>query len=292
MRLRCPECRNGLLPAGTVWLCPRGHRFGYDEHGVLILLTAAFASRLAEFTATWSHIRRRQGRRLLDPTAYPLLPFGPAVADDPQWRWRRRDWALVRRLLPSGPRLTLLDVGAWNGWLSHRLAAQGHAVVAVDYFVDPYDGLGAIRHYPTAPDGRRLWQAVQMDLLDLDVLADAFDGVILNRCLQFQPDPIAFVRMAQARVKPGGFLLALGLEVFRYAEDGRARVEAQRRYYRETYDFELFLRPTRGYLDRQDLAALRALGMRLYPYRLPAEVWWCLRPHRPWPAYGLLRVTP
>jgi SAM-dependent methyltransferase len=293
MRLRCPECRHFLVPADNAWLCPQGHRFGYDENGVLVLLTAAFASRLAGFTATWTSIRQREGRRLLEPAVYPWLPAASAVAADPQWRWRCRDWALVRRLLPPRPSLTLLEVGAWNGWLSHRLAAQGHTVVAVDYFADPYDGLGAIRHYPTGSDGRPRWQAIQMDLLDLGVLADTFDGVILNRCLQFQPDPLAFVRMARNRVKPGGFLLALGLEGFRYPEDGRTRVEAERRRYREAYGFELFLRPTRGYLDREDLAAFRALGMRLYPYRfwLPAGVWWRLRPHRPWPAYGLLRVT-
>lgn len=290
VRLRCPECLHLLTPMGRGMVCPYGHRFERDDNGVLVLLTAAFARKLAGFTATLAHIRTVEGRRLLDPAAYPLLPFGSAVADDPQWALRRRDWYLVRRLVPPRPTLTVLDVGAWNGWLSHRLATQGHAVVAVDYFTDPYDGLGAICHYPAGRDGRPLWEAVQMDLLDLALLADPFDLIILNRCLQFQPDPVTFVRALPAQLKPGGRLLALGLEFFHRSADGAARVEAARRRY-ETYGFELFLRPTRGYLDRDDLAALRALGMRFYSYRrgLPAAVWW--RRGRPWAAYGVLKVA-
>lgn len=291
MRLRCPECLHLLTPVGKGMACPFGHRFERDANGVLVLLTGAFARELTGFAATLAHIRMVEGRRLLDAAAYPHLPFGPAVADDPQWALRRRDWAVVCRLVPPRPPLTVLDVGAWNGWLSHRLAAQGHAVVAVDYFADPYDGLGAIRHYPPGRDGHPLWDAVQMDLLDLALLADPFDLVILNRCLQFQPDPVAFVRAIPALLKPGGWLLALGLEFFGRSADGAARVERERRRHREAYGFDLFLRPTRGYLDRDDLAALRALGMRFSSYRrgLPAAVWW--RRGRPWPAYGVLRVA-
>ena len=41
--------------------------------------------------------------------------------------------------------IRVLDVGAGNSWLSHRLASFGHQVVAVDRLDDELDGLGAWR---------------------------------------------------------------------------------------------------------------------------------------------------
>lgn len=280
MPLRCPECREALDAGGA---CPRGHRFE-EREGVLALLGKESAQRLDEFTRAIERVRAAQGRRITDEAAYESLPFGRATAGDFHWRLRALDLAVVRRLLRGLRSLTILDVGAWNGWLSHRLAALGHRVTAIDYFVDPHDGLGARRFYSTT------WRAIQMDLADLSLLDERFDVVVLNRCLQFAPDPTRFAAAALEKVAPGGWLVLTGLEIFRRPGAKAARVEAMLRAHRERYGFELFLVPTRGYLDRGDEVGLEGLGVRLRPYPrlIPANLLAVLDPSRPRHCYGVL----
>jgi SAM-dependent methyltransferase len=156
--------------------------------------------------------------------------------------------------------LRVLDIGAWNGWLSHRLALIGHDVTAVDYFADPHDGLGARRFYRTT------WQAIQMDLTDLSPLPPAFDRIVLNRCVAFQGDATAYVAQAQAKLAPGGSLLLTGLAFYRDPSRKARAVADTTRDYRERHGVEMFLNPTKGYLDGQDRERLVAAGVRLTPY--------------------------
>lgn len=285
MRLLCPDCRLSLDSDRLV--CSNGHTYGYDENGVLVLLAADFRPRLMAFTARLEAIRAAEGRRLLDPAVYPLLPFGPAVRHDHEWRLRAYDWQLIAGRLAKQAGLRILDVGAWNGWLSHRLAAMGHTVVAVDYFADPNDGLGARRWYSSE------WTAIQMNLLDLAILTPDFDLVILNRCLQFQPDPAAFVISAARLLAPAGLLLAMGLQVFTDPGPKSRQVADLLDFHRRTYDFELFLWPGKGYLDRSDLARLGDLGMVVRPYRslAAANLKARLRPSLPWHGFGALPLV-
>lgn len=279
MRLLCPNCREKLeiddraladgFASATTHLqsptCPNGHVFN-DEDGVLQLLTDDFAAELSRFTAVFSQMRTVTQKRLPDPSVYPQLPFiEPAIAG---WEWRTRQYDLEiiqltiehLQLTMGGRKLRALDVGAWNGWLSYRLAMIGHQVTAVDYFLDAYDGLAAKKFYPTN------WQAIQMDLTDLSVLDTTFDLIILNRCLQFAPNPLTMVAQAQARLAPGGCLIITGLQLFADARQKAQQVSDYRQKNREEFGFELFLKPTRGYLDWADKAQLAENGVSLRPY--------------------------
>jgi 2-polyprenyl-3-methyl-5-hydroxy-6-metoxy-1,4-benzoquinol methylase len=206
-----------------------------------------------------------------------------AVQDDFQWRLRRYDLAVVRRLLSGRRGQRILDVGAWNGWLSHRMADDGHLVTAIEYFVDEFDGLGAKKFYSTS------WQAIQMDLADLHVLDESFDVILLNRCVQFFPQPAAYVAQAKAQLAPGGLLLVTGMELFRDPRVKAARVADMLRAHRQQNGFELFLTATKGYLDFGDKAQLQAQGVQVKGYRplLPANVKAMLRPTLPYHAYGI-----
>lgn len=254
--MRCPACRAPLDPGAGV--CAAGHSFQV-EGGVLRLLAGESGRQIRAFAAITSAIRVAQGRGL-DPALFPRLPDAPELAGDHEWRLRRHDLALTTRLLGGRGPLRVLDVGAWNGWLSNRLAAQGHRVTAADYFDDERDGLGARRFY-----GAPGWRAVQCDLSDLPILG-RYDAVILNRCLQFAGDPAAFAALALGCVAPGGLLIATGLQLFRDPRRKAREVAELRRLHRARYGVELFLRPTKGYLDLGDGAALRRLGMSLRPY--------------------------
>jgi SAM-dependent methyltransferase len=231
--------------------------------------------------------RAAEGKRLLDSTVYERLPDAPAVQKDFEWRLRRYDLAVIRRLLQKRPQQRVLDVGAWNGWLSHRLAAEGHLVTAIDYFTDRYDGLGARAFYSTT------WQAIQMDLSDLSPLDQRFDMVILNRCLQFFSDPTQYMAQASAKVVPGGLMVATGLAFYQDAGVKAREVQALRDSYRRQYGMDIFLHPTRGYLDFGDHAQLAARGLQLHLYRqlLPANVKSLLWPTRPCYYYGLYQAN-
>lgn len=160
-----------------------------------------------------------------------------------------------------------------------------HAVTAVDYFDDEHDGLRARKFYSTS------WQAVQMDLMDLQTLGEPFDMIILNRCVQFFPQPAAYVAQAKEQLAPGGLLILTGLELFRDPSAKAARVAQLLHSHRQRYGFELFLRPTKGYLDFADKAQLEAQGVQLKsPWQLlPANLKALLRPALPRHCYGVYR---
>jgi SAM-dependent methyltransferase len=256
MPLGCPTCHQPIHQERLI--CPEGHRFAVT-HGVLSLLDPPFARRLRRLDTTRQKHRTTKGERRLDPEVYEDLPFATGLRSRLEWRLRGYDWAVVQEWIGKRPQ-RVLDIGAWNGWLSHRLALMGHEVTAVDYFADPYDGLGAKRFYRTR------WQAIQMDLTDLSPLPSAFDRIILNRCLAFQGDPTAYLAQAREKLAPGGTLLLTGLAFYLDPSRKARAVADMTRDYRERHGVEMFLNPTRGYLDGEDQARLAAVGVRLTPY--------------------------
>lgn len=264
MHLLCPDCRqpfqidDGLWPQSTSVACPSGHQFAVSDN-VLEFLDADLAQRLADFLTPFSTVRASDDKRLVDPAIYPLLPDAPAVQGNHEWRLRRYDLDVITGLLSKRGQQRILDFGAWNGWLSNRLAALGHDVTAIDYFVDEFDGLRARKFYDTD------WRAVQMNLEDLDVLDMQFDVVIINRCVQFYADPPAFAEKVKHKVAPGGFMLLTGLAFMRDPSQRIAGLAALRRQYHQN-GFDFF-KPMKGYLDLDDKARLAAQGCRLHTYR-------------------------
>jgi SAM-dependent methyltransferase len=254
--LHCPTCYQPLHPQRLA--CANGHAFALTD-GVLSLLDAPFARRLQRFNEALAQYRAETGRRLLDPALYAQLPFAAALRPQFEWRLRRYDWAVVQKWIGTRPQ-RVLDIGAWNGWLSYRLTLLGHEVTAVDYFTDPYDGLAAKQFYPVD------WQAIQMDLTDLSPLPPVFDAIILNRCLAFFSDPVAYLAQVQAKLAPGGRILLTGLAFYDNPSAKAQAVAAMTENYRQQYGLEMFLNPTRGYLDKEDRRQLAAAGIRLTPY--------------------------
>lgn len=261
MPLLCPNCRAAIEPAHLT--CTNGHVFTPVE-GVLPLLADDFKRRLDDFETALSTARRAEGKHELAGSAYAELPFSRSAETDAgmalEWRLRRYDLAIVQQRLAGRARQRVLDVGAWNGWLSHRLAAAGHRVTAIDYFSDSHDGLRSLRYYDVQ------WRAIQMDLRDPGLLDEVFDAIVVNRCLAFFNDPAAYLECLRPLVAAGGQLIVTGLQFFWNAAPKAARVAAERRRYRDRHGFELFLFPTRGYLDRDDHHRLRTHGLSLRPY--------------------------
>lgn len=253
--MRCPTCGEPLDGGGA--RCRAGHTFT-TAGGVLRLLEPSFSARLHTFLGTFQKLREADGRRIHDPTVFPRLPFAAEMRHDPEWRMRGYDLAVIRRLVVGRSGMTVLDIGAWNGWLSHNLSLDGHRVTAVEYFDDELDGIGAHRFYPTH------WRPIQLDLRDLSVLEERFDLVVLNRCVQFFPDPPAMAAHAAERVAPRGMLVLTGLEFF---ADPAARLRSVRELEARFARWGLEpLIPVKGFLDRHDRAWFLDLGVDLRAY--------------------------
>jgi SAM-dependent methyltransferase len=284
MSLLCPNCRAAIDPATSI--CAQGHAF-VPVDGVLPLLSEDLARRLAEFEPALSAVRKAEGKHQLKVTAYEQLPFSGAADAQPgqrlEWRLRGYDLALIESRLAGRAHQRVLDLGAWNGWLSHQLTRAGHCATAADYFADPHDGLRARRFY------RAEWRCLQMDLRDPSVIDEQFDLVVVNRCLAFFTDPAAYVQAVKPLVARGGQLVVTGLLFFAWPKAKARLVADERRRHRQQYGFELFLFPTRGYLDGDDAARLRAQGLTLRPY---PELWKAnlkalVRHDRPRHMYGM-----
>src|SRR5262245_13477663 len=180
-KFACPECRGVDLAPGDVprsFVCPRcGSWFGCTE-GVYRFLASDRAAAAAPFVRQYRHVREREGYRSKAPGYYVQLPS--VAANDPhalEWRIRRESLVHLQRLaLPAvwtAP-VRVLDLGAGSGWLSHRLAADGHQVVAVDRMDDAEDGLGACCHYPES------FAVVQADFDALPFEPGQFDLAVFD----------------------------------------------------------------------------------------------------------------
>lgn len=154
----------------------------------------------------------------------------------------------------------VLEIGAWNGWLTHHIARAGYDVIAADYSAHPSDGLGAKQYYSVD------WLAIQMDLSDLSIFDPCFDVVIINHGLHLFPDPVSYVEQARTRLKPGGKLILLNLTFFRDPSQRKAQFTTVSETFQQKYGVPMLLKPSRGYMDFDDKAKLEAAGIKLHTY--------------------------
>ena len=125
------------------------------EQGIWKALLPERAARYSRFVEDYESIRAAEGRGSTTATTttlrFPIAIF-PAVLVGSGHSARARFAISSGKILPrittlAHNRLRILDLGAGNGWMSYRLASQGHAPVAVDLLTNDQDGLGAARHY-------------------------------------------------------------------------------------------------------------------------------------------------
>jgi SAM-dependent methyltransferase len=218
--------------------------------------------RLAEIEPLLQHYRRVRelgGYRRRDAAYYRSLPR--VDARDPQaarWRVRQESFRTLVRMLRRVGRsaLRVLDLGAGNGWLSHRLTALGHRCVAADWLDDVEDGLGARRHYPVG------FTYVQADFDSLPLAPGQFDVAVFNASLHYSPDSARTLRHARTMLVAGGALVVMDSPVFATDLGGRRMLEVQQIDDRAGNGSAV--RWGVGYLTKSSLArAGRAAGVRV-----------------------------
>ena len=281
-KFACPECRkalpvngaNGADSAGGVVCSHCGTTFT-RANGVYRFLSAERAEAAEPFQRQYRLVREREGYRLASPDYYLRLPA--VSSDDPhaaEWRIRRESFAhLQRHALAERSRgsIKVLDLGAGSGWLSHRLAADGHCPVAVDRLDDEADGLGACRHYPVP------FAAVQADFDALPFESSQFDLVVFDGSLHYASDPAATLTEATRMLTPGGAIAVMDSPMFASDCDGQAMVAEQLHRMEIEHGIPKAVQPGRGFLTFDMLeAAGRRLGLRARFFQSRGPLAWRL----------------
>jgi SAM-dependent methyltransferase len=220
--------------------------------------------RVEAFLRPYLAVRHAEGWTEDDRDALLALPFGDRTGRRPwMWRIRARGLRALRRRLREmyGDRaLRVCELGAGVGWLSYRLALDGHEAVATDVSADARDGLGAARHYE-AP-GRGLFRLVcEMDRVPL--ANGSADLVVCSASFHYARDQAAAAREAARLLAPGGALAILDSPVYSTRGAGEAMVAELR----ERLAREHGLAPSEvahsAYLVRDELLRLlRDAGLR------------------------------
>ncbi|HEV3141556.1 MAG TPA: class I SAM-dependent methyltransferase [Vicinamibacterales bacterium] len=271
----CPECAEIVDASVEVCGCARcGNRYA-RENDLWRFLTPARATFLEPFIRQYRLVRQRDGRRQTGSGYYKALPW--VAADDPheaEWRIRRETYAhLLRRVLSAAPQsIRILDLGAGNAWLSHRLAELGHRVVAVDALDDDADGLGASKHYSVR------FPAIQADYDALPFTPAQFDLVVFNGSLHYAPDPAATIVAAHRMLAPDGAIAVMDSPMFARNRDGDAMVADMAARLESDGSVREFARTGAGYLTFGSLDAVaRGIGLRAEFIRSRGSIGWRFR---------------
>jgi SAM-dependent methyltransferase len=186
-----------------------------------------------QFRSAYAAHRAAEGRGAggdAELLALPYLRSGPVAG---QWSVRARTFdRFVRAVIAPltrglGRPLAVLDLGAGNGWLCHRLCRDGHRTVALDLRNDDVDGLGAAAAYERYLDP--MFGRVVASFEALPLASRTFDVAAFNAALHYATDLRAALSEAARVVRPGGQLAILDSPFYRRRSDGEAMVAAKRR---------------------------------------------------------------
>lgn len=182
------------------------------------------------FAREYARHRAEEGRGYRDEQllALPYLRTGAHAA---QWKIRARtfDALLARVIHPMteclGRPLQVLDLGAGNGWLSYRLALEGHYSFALDIRTDDVDGLGAAgplrQRAATMKCIVAPFEAVPLPSASIDI-------ALFNASLHYSTDLGAVLREAERVVRPGGRIVIMDSPFYGCESDGAAMVAEKR----------------------------------------------------------------
>jgi len=277
LALACPRCRRPLSPTADLARCPECALRFTRERGVWRFLPPERELDLRRFIAEYRAVRRGEGWGSAGPAYYLALPFRDLSGRFEEiWRIRAASFStLLRRVVVPLERerqrpLTALDLGAGNGWLSHRLAELGHSLAAVDLSDDPRDGLGAHTWYPTR------FTPVLADFDHLPFVADQADLAVFNASLHYSPDVRRTLAEAFRVLREDGVVAVVDTPVYRDPRSGARMVLEQQRRFRDVHGVSGTGGAGEGFLLYRRVRELAAtLGLRaklLRPVR-----WWPMR---------------
>ncbi len=243
------------------------------------------AAALQRFARDYAAHRQAEGRGYAgdDLFSLPYLRSGPFAR---QWGVRARSFeAFMTRVLrpcaaSAGRPLRVLDLGAGNGWLSYRIAQEGHFALALDVRDDAVDGLGAGRALVERAGGRMDTMVAPFEAIPAP--AASFDIAVFNASLHYATDLAGVLAEAARAVRAGGKLVILDSPFYRREADGQAMAADKRAQAAQRFGdraASLMSLPFIEFLTRARLEAASApVGLRWRRSRVLYPAWYELRP--------------
>jgi SAM-dependent methyltransferase len=203
-----------------------------------------------KFLEDYRYIRHAEGRGSDTSEYYRGLPScGRSDRNAAMWAMRSKTYSyFVKNVLEpveasAGRPLDVLDLGAGNCWLSHRLSIRNHRPVAVDIFNDERDGLRAARHYPNS------FPVIETDFDHLPLPPESFDLAIFNASFHYSIDYSVTLSELRRCLRPSGFFVILDTPIYRLKEHGARMVQERHATFLKRYGFPSDALPSIEFLD-------------------------------------------
>jgi SAM-dependent methyltransferase len=236
-----------------------------------------------EFLSAYASHRAAEGRALTGEAlrALPYLRNGPLAR---QWAVRARTYdAFLRAVVmpmaaDRGAPLHILDLGAGNGWLCHRLCALGHSTMAVDIRGDDVDGLGVAAALEEEWPGR--FQCLIASFEALPLASRRFDILVFNAALHYARDLTGALIEAQRVVRRGGVIAILDSPFYRHENDGKAMVAEKQAQGQKNFGGGAKILLAQNFIEYLTLERLVAAAPLLswQRHRVVYPLWYELRP--------------
>jgi SAM-dependent methyltransferase len=269
--LRCQECNANLAPMAYHALgqsqepvaCQQCLALMAQERGIWLALAKNRENHFEEFIRNYEAVRKAEGRGSEDPEFYLSLPYRDRTERN-SWQWtiRARTYKYIeQKLLPEIRRhgsqvLSVLDLGAGNGWLSYRLASLGHRPVAVDLQTNAFDGLGAAIHYQHALP--MLFPRFRAELDRLPFASRQFDCAIFNASFHYSENYDTTLAEALRCIRVGGTIVIADTPFYTRDEYGQQMLKERQQLFQQQFGLSSDSLASREYLTPESLAALEA----------------------------------
>ena len=279
----CPRCHGALEDATDPARrqCPVDNLEFVRRDGIWRFLLPEDRERAAPFLHQYRTVRDAEAWGRDDDAYYRDLP--QVAADDPHraiWHIRAITYRVLRRrILTTNVPQRIVDLGAGNGWLAHRLSHAGHQVAAVDLDDDARDGLGTWPRYTDSVEAPPPFLPVQATFDQLPWPDDTFDVALFNGALHYSADYAATLAEACRVVRPGGTVAILDSPFYRHVASGRTMVAERAAGFRARHGAGCGTVVNEGFLTLERLHTLGA-ALRLN-WRVARPFYglrWALRP--------------
>ncbi len=261
----CPRCHTSLDRVSSDRLvCPHDGLEYWNVEGIWRFLLPESQAHYHRFIEEYETVRRSGEVASSDADYYRALPFKDLSGNSPKdWAVRARSFnTLVRKLLtPIQAQLQrplkVLDLGAGNGWLSHRLAAQGDRVVAVDLLVNEKDGLGVWKYYEHA------FTPIQAEFNHLPIMDGFADVAIFNAAFHYSENYAETLAETLRVLDPQGDVVIMDTPLFRKRASGEKMVAEREAKFLAQYGFASDALESENFLTYDRLSELSDL-LRLH----------------------------